>query len=120
RMKLPAQNTSVRVEIASRDDPQQAWVQRWSGEVYSIDANGTQRESAPAQFASTSDRYWRVAYIAPSTPLNPPPSLELGYHPARLRFLAQGDGPFTLAFGSRRAEPAPAPAQHCNSLLSDV
>lgn len=120
RLRLLTQNTSVRVEISSRDDPKQPWVRRWSGEVYSIEANGAQRQSPPAQFASTSDRYWRIAYVAPSTPLKPPPSLELGYHPARLRFLAQGDGPFTLAFGSRRAEPAPAPAQHCNSLLSDV
>ena len=45
-------------------------------------------------------------------------NLELGYYPARLRFLAQGGGPFTVAFGSRRAEPA-RPAR-CDGLLGDV
>ncbi|HEY8539641.1 MAG TPA: DUF3999 family protein, partial [Steroidobacteraceae bacterium] len=46
------------------------------------------------------------------------PRLELGYRPAQLRFLAQGSGPYTLAFGSRRAEPAPVRA--CNSLLGGL
>src|SRR5690606_19605916 len=45
-------------------------------------------------------------------------ALELGYRPARLRFLAQGPGPFTVAFGSRRAELAQPAA--CNGLLADV
>src|SRR5690606_6767151 len=45
-------------------------------------------------------------------------ALELGYLPARLRFLAQGPGPFTVAFGSRRAEPAQPAA--CDGLLADV
>ena len=44
--------------------------------------------------------------------------LELGYRPARLRFLSQGSGPFTLAFGSRRAEIAAASG--CDALLADV
>jgi hypothetical protein len=47
-----------------------------------------------------------------------PSSLELGYLPARLRFLAQGPAPYTLAFGSRRADAA-APAA-CDGLLGDV
>jgi len=45
-------------------------------------------------------------------------NLELGYYPAKVRFLAQGNGPFTVAFGSRRAEPA-HPAQR-DGLLADV
>ena len=44
--------------------------------------------------------------------------LELGYYPSRVRFLAQGAGPFTVAFGSRRAEPAHA--ARCDGLLADV
>ena len=48
--------------------------------------------------------------------LSQTPSLEHGYRPARLRFMAQGEGPFTLAYASRRAEPSPARA--CDALLA--
>ena len=75
------------------------------------------RESPPANFTATSDRYWRLQ-IAKDPQLYRGTLLELGYRPARLRFLAQGAGPFTLAFGSRRAEVSPASA--CESLLADV
>ena len=44
--------------------------------------------------------------------------LELGYRPARVRFLTQGAGPYTIAFGSRRLEVPPATA--CDGLLADV
>jgi hypothetical protein len=44
--------------------------------------------------------------------------LELGYRPAKLRFLAQGAGPYTLAFGSRRTDTGVA--QACEGLFSDL
>ena len=47
-----------------------------------------------------------------------PPQLYLGYRPVRLRFLAQGSAPYTVAFGSRRAEIA-APAR-CDALLAGL
>jgi hypothetical protein len=65
----------------------------------------------------STDRYWRVQF-AKDAELYRGAVLELGYRPARLRFLAQGSGPFTLAFGSRRVAASPATA--CDSLLADV
>ena len=118
RLVLPQENTSLRVQIASRSDDKAQWRQRWSGEVYSIVTDGQQRVSPPAEFASTADRYWRVASAKAGAGLDPAPTLELGYRPTRLRFLAQGAGPFTVAFGSRRAEAAPA--QQCDSLLEGM
>jgi len=118
RLVLPQQNSSVRVHIRSRPDEQAQWHERWAGEVYAVTAGNEQRVSPPAEFDAIRDRYWQVAYANDSDALDPAPALELGYRPARLRFLAQGAGPYTLAFGSRRAEPAPV--QQCSSLLSDV
>jgi hypothetical protein len=118
RVVLPMDNSSVHVRIQSRPDDTSEWRNRWSGEVYSIVNEGERRVSPPAQFDADFDRYWRIAYDKPSAALNPTPTLELGYRPAKLRFLAQGAGPFTLAFGSRRAEIATP--QPCGSLLSDV
>lgn len=118
RLALAQANTSLRVSIENRSDEKAQWRQQWSGEVYSIVTNGERRVSPPAEFAATTDKFWRVAPAKAGATFDPRPMLELGYRPAHLRFLAQGAGPFTLAFGSRRAEPAVA--QQCSSLLADV
>jgi hypothetical protein len=117
RLRLPQENSSVRVTLHSRDDGKAPWSQRWSGEAYRIVSDTQRRESPPAQFDVTSDRYWRMQ-IAKDPQLYRGTLLELGYRPARLRFLAQGSGPFTLAYGSRRAEISTASA--CDALLADV
>lgn len=118
RLSLPQANSSVRVSISSRNDDKATWRTQWSGEVYTILTNGERRVSPPAEFQATHDKYWRIESSRAGDPFYDTASLELGYRPAKLRFLAQGTGPFTLAYGSRRAEPAPA--QSCDRLLADV
>jgi hypothetical protein len=117
RLRLPQENSSVRVVIESRPDEKSSWRERWSGESYVIVAGTERRESPPARFEQTPDRYWRVQILKDPSVYRGT-LLELGYRPARLRFLAQGPKPFTLAFGSRRAEIAHPAA--CNGLLADV
>jgi hypothetical protein len=117
RLRLPQENSSVRVTLHSRDDGKAPWSERWNGEAYRIASDTQRRESPPAEFVVTSDRYWRLQ-IAKDPQLYRGTLLEFGYRPARLRFLAQGSGPFTLAYGSRRAETFTAGA--CDSLLADV
>jgi hypothetical protein len=117
RLRLPQDNSSVRVAIESRAEETAAWRERWSGESYVIVSQTERRESPPARFDATTDRYWRVKIDVPAAAQRPT-AMELGYLPARLRFLAQGPGPYTVAFGSRRADvAAPAP---CDGLLADV
>jgi hypothetical protein len=117
RLRLPQENSSVRVTLHSRNDGKAPWTERWSGEVYRIVTDTERRESPPAHFSATTDRYWRLR-IANDPQLYRATLMELGYRPARLRFLAQGSSPFTLAYGSRRAEIAPA--NGCDTLLADV
>lgn len=117
RFRLPRENSSVGVTIQSRKDEQSPWHTRWSGESYIVVTDTNRRESPPARFAPTSDRLWRVQ-IQNDALLYQGATLELGYYPARVRFLAQGAGPFTVAFGSRRAEPAHS--ARCDGLLADV
>lgn len=118
RLALPQDNSSVRISIQSRADDKVDWRSRWSGEMYSVVADGERRVSPPAEINAGPDRYWRVQYSKRDQVLTPAPALELGYRPARLRFLTQGTGPFMLAFGSRRVEAAPI--QQCSDLLADV
>jgi Protein of unknown function (DUF3999) len=117
RLRLEQENSSVRVTLHSRDDGKAPWTERWSGEVYRIVTDKERRESPPAHFTATTDRYWRLR-IANDPQLYRQTQLELGYRPANLRFLAQGKGPFTVAFGSKRAESS-VPSG-CDALLADV
>jgi hypothetical protein len=117
RVRLAQENSTVSVSLQSRPDEKSQWRTRWTGESYVIVSDTVRRESPPGQFQATSDRYWRLQ-ILKDPQVYQDSTLELGYRPAKLRFLAQGPGPFTVAFGSRRAEPA-QPAV-CDGLLANM
>ncbi|MBM0104078.1 DUF3999 domain-containing protein [Steroidobacter sp. S1-65] len=117
RVRLSQENSTASVVLQSRPDETSPWRTRWTGESYVIVSDTVRRESPPARIQPVHDRYWRVQ-ILKDPQVYADSSLELGYRPARVRFLARGDGPFTLAFGSRRAELAKPAA--CDQLLADV
>lgn len=117
RVRLKQQNSRASAVLQSRPDETSPWRTRWTGESYVIVSDTVRRESPPARIEPVHDRYWRVQILKDSQ-VYADSMLELGYRPARVRFLAQGDGPFTLAYGSRRAEVANPAA--CDQLLADV
>lgn len=115
--RIPAQQIDVRAEggnsvatwtVSSRDGDALPWTLRaapWIG--YQVTAGDTVERSAPQRLsAAIRDREWRVD-AAPEP--NTPPTLELGYRPEVLVFLAQGDGPYTIAAGSAKARRRDAP-----------
>jgi hypothetical protein len=118
RLTQLVENTSMHVAIESRSTTKAAWVTRWTGEVYLIASGVERRESPPAEFDATTDREWRVKLTQPGETFFQAPTLELGYRPARLRFLAQGPAPYTVAYGSRRAEPVAG--RDCDDLLGGL
>ncbi len=118
-VRLPAANMALGVRLQSRNDPKQSWQTRWQGEVFAIASESAQRNQTVVQFEPSADRYWRLAVERGAETLRGSvPSLLLGYQPARLRFLAQGEGPFQLAYGSARV-PLQAAAS-CAQLLAGL
>ncbi|HEU4602584.1 MAG TPA: DUF3999 domain-containing protein [Steroidobacteraceae bacterium] len=115
RLRVPLDNYSVETDIATRSSAKSAWIPRWSGESYVVTTTSDRRESDPVRLAGVTDRYWRV-HIARGSATNL--SLELGYWPNRLEFVAQGAAPYTVAFGSRRAEHTELVP--CGSLLANM
>jgi hypothetical protein len=116
RVELTMPNMALRIALDSRREPGQAWQSRWSGDVTSI--NGGAADAAPT-FGPVTDTLWRVRVLRGAESLGGGrPTLRLGYHPARLRFLAQGEGPFAAGYGSARV--APAEAAPCDALLAQV
>lgn len=115
QVKLPLENMSLQVRLESRPTRAAAWRKRWQGEVDSVAGLSDQGQRSPVRFFPTTDRYWKLSVMKGRDSLLGEPKLVLAYHPQRLRFLAQGAGPYTLAFGSGRVAPA---AQACGQLLS--
>lgn len=104
RLRLPGPNRVVRVRLDSRAEASAAWHSRFRGAVASgRDAVVTDAHAIEA----TADRFWRLGVVSGTEALaGAPPGLEFGYWPLRLGFLAQGEGPFLLAYGSGRVAPA--------------
>jgi hypothetical protein len=118
RLTPTQENSSLHIAIESRAEPKSSWTTEWTGEVYSIQSDTERRISPPAELAPRTHAEWRVRLAKEGDVFYQTPVLELGYRPARLRFVAQGAGPYTLAFGSRRAESGSARA--CDGLLANL
>lgn len=117
-IRLPASNMALGVTLQSRDDPAQGWQTRWSGEVFALSTDQALREQTVIHFSSTHDRLWRLQVLRGAETLRElSPQLLLGYRPAQLRFLAQGEAPYQLAYGSARVESI---RPSCDSLLTQL
>ncbi|MBA4723309.1 MAG: DUF3999 domain-containing protein [Alcanivorax sp.] len=104
RLTLPGPNRVLRVRLSSRADDTAAWRERYLGSVASAAGSG---ETEARTMTPTTDPLWRVQVLSGGESLaGEPVSLHLGYPPLQLGFLAQGEGPFLLAYGSRRVPPA--------------
>lgn len=102
-------NQAVEWIVQSRDAEDAPWVQRAGPWLAWRLADGGRAERSPAQAlaGATRDRHWRL--IPAEGVATTSPRLRLGYRPEVLVFLAQGDGPYSLAVGSARAQRADAP-----------
>lgn len=101
-------NSAVDWLVHSREQDRLAWNRRagpWTG--YRIAAASSVETSTPQRLgAPVRDRLWRVEA---AQAVNAVPTLTLGYRPEVLVFLAQGEGPYTVAAGSVRARRQDAP-----------
>ncbi|GGC19146.1 DUF3999 family protein [Pseudoduganella buxea] len=70
---------------------------------YRIEQGGRERRSGDLSVAPMHRAHWVLRALAPS---DSRPALRLGWAPATLVFLANGHGPYTLAYGRDGAAPA--------------
>lgn len=99
--------------LSSRSNDGEDWKVRLRGLFYRLTLGESILESDPADLPSiVTDRHWR---LEPTGSGAAPPDLTLAWKPHELAFLAEGEGPFTLAFGSRSVE---APDTALGSLLA--
>ncbi len=99
-LKLPERNSLVRARVLSRNDEQSKWRYQVRNLFYTLTVDGTLIENNPVSVCCTADRYWRIEAGVASGMGSVIPVLQLGWIPHELVFVARGEGPFTLAYGS--------------------
>jgi hypothetical protein len=100
---LPEQNSLSEFAIFSRADEKGQWQWRASLLAWQLMIDGVKLENGILHLAPVTDRYWRLETEASSSQA---PVLELGWLPGQLVFMAQGEGPYTLAYGRAGLLPA--------------
>jgi Protein of unknown function (DUF3999) len=109
-MEFADATDAASVTVRSRPDPSADWRVRHVGLFYSLTEPETKLKSSPARVQRTTDRYWRIETSREGGwRQDRLPRLRLGWRPHELLFLAQGAGPYTLAYGSARVGPTDAP-----------
>ncbi len=108
RVAPRTENSLSRVRILARpnDDEDTGWRQRGQGRIYRFRVAGALVESTELGVSpATAERFWKLAVERRGLGSDPP-TIALGYRPHLLTFLARGDGPFLLAYGSGRVRAA--------------
>ncbi|KAB7624150.1 DUF3999 domain-containing protein [Alkalilimnicola sp. S0819] len=96
-------NTLARIRLSSRARSAQHWQRRGEGVYYDLRLEGRRLEQRRIELNRVvDDPLWRIG-TDPAGALGADASFEFGWQPHQLTFVAQGQGPFTLAWGSHRA-----------------
>lgn len=103
-IRLPEQNSLAEFAVYSRPDEQAAWQRRATLLAWRLLVNGMQLDNGSLRLAPTADRFWRIETEVGTG--SAAPTLELGWLPGQLVFMAQGEGPYSLAYGRAGLEPA--------------
>lgn len=101
-IELPQRNTLVMVSLESAASAQGPWYPRYHGLLYDLQFEGNQLKTPDQSLKVTTHRYWRLQILSHEGQPEGKPKLRLGWIPEQLYFIAQGEAPFTLAYGSAR------------------
>ena len=96
---------SVHCRLAEREP----WIRMQEGLYYRLHRDGNELVSEPAALPPRRCRYWKVLVERGAREARP--TLRLGWLPDRVIFVAEGEGPWTLAVGSARDPAAGFPQE---------
>ncbi|MEN8258358.1 MAG: DUF3999 domain-containing protein [Thermodesulfobacteriota bacterium] len=107
-VRLPQHNSLAQVTVLSRASEDKPWRQRASLLSYQLTIDGVGLGSSVKHITPVTDRFWRLELEEVGTRAGGP-MLELGWRPQQLVFVAQGQGPYTLAYGRAGLGPERSP-----------
>jgi hypothetical protein len=101
RIVFPEKNTLIRVAVASRKEMDKGWTERFNGLFYTLDVMGVSLTENDTVFPMSPDNRYMISLEDQESGFGEGnPVIELGYLPHTLLFMAQGSGPYTLAYGN--------------------
>ena len=116
---LPDQNTLIEAAVKSRKDDKSTWSTHYSGLFYKLNMQGTVLERQPVNISTTTNRYWQLDVKTADGIGSGAPRLQFSWVPDDIYFLARGNGPYTLAFGSSQVGAPEKPISSLMQVLSD-
>jgi hypothetical protein len=105
---LPEVNTTVGIELSSRRMAKDPWRIVAHAGFYRVKTADAEQQNAPLEVRVNDDRYWRARITDGAGPPRAPLRLHVEWVPNEVTFLAQGQGPFLLAYGNATATRAEA------------
>lgn len=103
QVELTQPNSLGNVTLESRNSDNDPWERRQSKTVFSIVKEDTKLEENDISFSPRRFKFWRLKFNSQREAFgSQPPKLKFGWTPEKLRFLARGDSPFFVGFGSAR------------------
>ena len=97
---LPDANSIASVELSSRRADRDPWRPITRARLYRLKTADAEQSNAFLEIEPDTDRYWRAQLTSMPSPPQAPLRLAVAWLPDEVTFLAQGPGPFELAYGS--------------------
>ncbi len=102
RLRSESENTLLAATLFSRPTPSADWREHGFAAFYRLRVDDTLVEDEGLAVRLSADRYWQARLAADTTLPDRLPTVEFYWQADELFFLAQGEGPWRLAFGNRR------------------
>ena len=116
RINLPQDNSQIEAKIFTRADAKETWRQIYQGEFYTLRIEGRRFNKNELVLNKSLNRYWRIE-LPEDTHAADVPTLEVGWRPHELSFIARGSPPYRLAFGSARQEKRQTPDSSLHNII---
>lgn len=100
KLALPQRNTVLQAVLESSAEKNGPWTVRYADVIYDMQIEGAELTTPDIVSGLNSHRYWQLRIVDKEASMTGLPILKLGWVPEQLLFVAQGEAPFTLAFGS--------------------
>lgn len=104
-LELPEVNTVAPVTWEARTNAQDPWHAIGASVAYRLRQDAGEVVNADHAIAPAQLRYFRARIDPRAGVGGAPPTLAAGWYPQEVVFAARGNGPFELAYGSRRMTP---------------
>ena len=105
-IELPENNTVVRVQVLSRINKEQPWRYRGSTLLYRLSVNGTDIEKTKINISANRDTNWLLRFDQQGGGIGSGlPDVKLAWQPQQLVFIARGQAPYRMVWGSAKIKP---------------